>query len=139
MVMDIEPAGTENMAVMEPENRDMVSIILGVEAGPGDKEIYENENNVFETNIPEDIKLQEHLEESGQLLDDHHHTHQGGQQVGDTEGERHDGDSDGDGEGAGGGRDEHGVCDELSSTKASTTLQLVRRKYRLKAGVRRDG
>ena len=48
MMMDIGPAGTESMVVMEPENGDMVSIILVVEAGPGDKEIKENENNVFE-------------------------------------------------------------------------------------------
>ena len=48
------------------------------------KNRYENENNEFKTNIPDDIKLQEHPEKSEQLLDDHHHTHQGGQQVRDT-------------------------------------------------------
>ena len=84
------------------------------------------------------IKLQEHLEASGQLLDDHHQTHQDGQQVGDTEGGGgHDGY--GDGEGAGGGREEHGVEFKLICTKSSTPLQLVRRKYRLKDGIKRDG
>ena len=136
MVMDFKLARVENMAMMEPEKEDMANIfILGVEAGPMDKEIKENENNVFETNIPEDIKLQEHLEESGQLLDEHHLTHQGGHQVGDTQvGGGHNGY----GEGAG-GQEEHGVDDELSDTETSTTLQLVRRNFRLRAGIRRDG
>ena len=90
---------------------------------------------MFKTNIPEDIKLQEHLDESGQLLDEHHLTHQGGHQVGDTQvGGGHNGY----GEGAG-GQEEHGVDDELSDTETSTTLQLVRRNFRLRAGIRRDG
>ena len=136
MVMDFKLARVENMAMMEPEKEDMANIfILGVEAGPIDKEIKKNENNVFKTNIPEDIKLQEHLDESGQLLDEHHLTHQVGQQVGDTQvGGGHNGYVEG-----AGGQEEHGVDDELSDTETSTTLQLVRRNFRLRAGIRRDG
>ena len=63
MVMDIEPARVENMVVMEPENEDMVNIIL-VKTGPGDNEMTENENHEFKTNIPDEIKLQEHPEKS---------------------------------------------------------------------------
>ena len=63
MVMDIEPARVENMVVMEPENEDMVNIIL-VEAGPRDNEMTENENHEFKTNISDEIKLQEHPEKS---------------------------------------------------------------------------
>ena len=48
-VMDFELARVENITTMEPEKEDMANIfILGVEAGPMDKEIKENENNVFE-------------------------------------------------------------------------------------------
>ena len=56
MVMDFELSGVGNMAMMEPEKEDIANI-LGVEAGPMDKEIKNNENKVFKTNIPEDIKL----------------------------------------------------------------------------------
>ena len=51
-------------------------------------------------------------------------------------------DRDGDGQdggGAGGSRQEHGERDDSVFVKTSTKLQLVRRKYRLKVGIRRDG
>ena len=77
-MMDIGLAGTENMDLMVPGNRDIVNIItLGVEAGPVDKETSDNEDNIIERNIPEIIKLQEHLETSGLTLDACHQTNHG--------------------------------------------------------------
>ena len=59
---------------------------------------------------------------------------QGGPQAEDRDGDGQDGG------GADGSRHEHGEHDESVLMKTSSTkLQLVRRKYRLKVGVQRDG
>jgi hypothetical protein len=77
--------------------------------------------------IPEGLVLQIALENQ-------HHGDQGGPQAEDRDGDGQDGG------GAGGSRQEHGERDDSVLMKTSSTnLQLVRRKYRLKVGVRRDG
>ena len=80
--------------------------------------------------IPEGLVLQVALENQ-------HHGDQGGPQAEDRDGDGQDGG--GDGGGAGGSRQEHGERDDRVLVKTSTKLQLVRRKYRLKVGIRRDG
>ena len=112
-----------------------------MEARPVESETIDNRINIIDSNIPDSIEIQEHLEASEQTLDDRHQTNHGDQQdgVNDEGGGRDDGDGDVDGEGAGGGQVEHEVEEELACTKSSTPLQLVRRKYRLKAGIKRDG
>ena len=112
IVMDIKPARGEDMVVVEPGNGDRVDIIL-VEAEPTENVITDKESQDFYTHIPEDTMLQEHLEASGQILDDHRRVHQGGPQVGDIGGGGHGADSDG--WRAGGGRHEHGVGDDHTS------------------------
>ena len=83
------------------------------------------------THIPEDLRLQE-------LLDEQHRVNQGGPQVEDRGSGEHGGAEDG-GEGADGGQQEHGRDDDQVLRKTSTKLQLVRRRYWLKVGIKRDG
>ena len=120
------------MNVMEPREEDKVNIVM-VKAEPENNRMVRINNDGLEmnTHIPEDLKLQE-------LLDEQHQVDQCGPQAEDRGGDEHGGAEDG-GEGAGGGRQEHGRDDDQVLRKTSTKLQLVRRRYRLKVGIRRDG
>ena len=73
-----------------------------------------------------------------ELLDEQHQVDQGGPQAKHGDGGEHSGVEDG-GEGAGGGRHEHGGHDDQLLVTTSMKLQLVRRRYRLKVGIKRDG
>ena len=122
------------MHVMEVREDNKVNniMMLETETEPEDNERGEEMLLLPAINerIPEGLQLQV-------VLENQHHVDQGGPQAEDRDGDGQDGE--GDGEGAGGSRQEHGERDDIVLDKTSTKLQLVRRKYRLKVGIRRDG
>jgi hypothetical protein len=134
MVMDLEPAREGCMHVMEVREDNKAKNIVRLET------VTEPEDNKSDEEILLLPEINKHIPEGLQLqveLENQHHVDQGGPQAEDRDGGGQDGE--GGGGNAGGSRQELGELDDQVFMKTSIKLQLVKRKYRLKVGIRRDG
>jgi hypothetical protein len=122
------------MHVMDLREDNKVNNIMMVETGTEPEEIEIGEERLhlqaINEHVPEGLQLQE-------VLEDQHQGDLCGPQAGDRD-DGYEQDGGGRGEGAS-GRHNHGERDDQVLVKTSIKLQLVRRRYRLKVGKKRDG
>ena len=116
----------------------IVSVVEDIRKAKGQGGVSQKqENNILYTHIPEEILLQIHQQSSGTLQPEvpHQHSGQGGPQdkgVVERDGEEEEDDG-------GDGQRELERHDDLNIQHLPKPKQLVRRRYRLKVGIKRDG
>ena len=130
-VMDNIIVVEHGMDISTPSNIRRVVEDISVARGQGD---VSQKHEILHTNIPEEILLQTHQQIKGTFQPEVPHQHeQGGPQESDVV------ERDGEEEDRVGGQHDLDGNDDLKIQQLPKSKQLVRRKYRLRVGVKRDG